>query len=271
MPYVSVDGAAVWWESSGAGPAIVLINGVSSPSNTWFRLAPRLAARHRVLTLDNRGVGRTGVVRRAFDVPRMARDVVDVLDAAEVGQAHVLGLSMGGFIAQELVVTWPDRVCSLVLAATHVGIPHAAATNPEAASALQASVELPPADRARVVEPFTYWRGTPREEIDRDNVARAELPTTDAGFLSQLMATREWSRVFDLDAVTAPTLVLHGRDDQLVPAANAHQLAAAIPGARLELLGDCGHQVFTDQEQRAAEAVLAFTSEVEQTARAEAL
>jgi 3-oxoadipate enol-lactonase len=92
------------------------------------------------------------------------------------------------------------------------------------------------------------------------------MPTSDEGFVSQLMASRDWTRVEDLGEVIAPTLVIHGHDDQLVPAANARQLVAAIPGARLQILAECGHQVFTDQERLAAEAVLSFTSDVDQAA-----
>nr|MDP9102241.1 lysophospholipase [Actinomycetota bacterium] len=143
----------------------------------------------------------------------------------------------------------------------------AAETNAEAASALLASTGLPSADRARVLVPFTYWAGTPREEIQHDNDARALLPTSDEGFVSQLMAARAWTRLDDLEEVTAPTLVLHGHDDLLVPPSNARQLAGAISGARLELLPHCSHQVFTDQEARAAELVLAFTGDVDQSAR----
>jgi 3-oxoadipate enol-lactonase len=180
-----------------------------------------------------------------------------------VDRAHLLGLSMGGFIAQELVLTWPERVRSLVLAATHVGLPNAAEVNPDAVAALLASVMLPPAERARVVEPFTYWHGTSRREVERDNLVRAVMPTSDEGCAAQLMACRDWTRAAALCQVSAPTLVLHGRDDQLVPVANGRQLEAAIPGARLEVLAECSHQVFTDQEQRAAEAVLSFIHEVE--------
>lgn len=264
MPYVSAAGAEVWWESFGTGPAIVLVNGVTSPSDTWFRLVPRLAEQHRVITLDNRGVGRTGVVQDPFDVARMAADVVTVLDAAQVEHAHVLGMSMGGFIAQELALTWPERLSSLLLVATHVGLSRAVEINPASATALISSVALLPADRVRVLEPYLYWPGTPRAEVERDSEVRASMPTSDAGFFSQLVATRDWTRVDDLAEVRVPTLVLHGQDDQLVPVANGHQLAAAIPDARLQVLPECGHQVFTDQEELAAHAVLAFTSEAEQ-------
>jgi 3-oxoadipate enol-lactonase len=229
-------------------------------------LVPRLSARHRVITLDNRGVGRTGVAPAPFDVARMAADVVEVLDAAGVEQVHLLGLSMGGLIAQEVAVTRPERVHSLMLAASHVGIPRATRSNPLAAAALLASVQLPPDERARVLEPFIYWPGTPRNEIERDNEARSALPTTDAGFLSQLVASRDWTRADDLGELAVPTLVLHGRDDLLVPPSNAHQLAAAVPSSRLEILDECSHQVFTDQERLAAEVVLAFTDDVEHAA-----
>jgi pimeloyl-ACP methyl ester carboxylesterase len=104
--------------------------------------------------------------------------------------------------------------------------------------------------------PFIYAAGTSAAEIARDNAIRDEMPTGEEGYVNQLVGVSTWARPDDLGSLTCPTLVLHGREDRLVPVANAFTLADAIPGARLELLDDCSHQIFTDQEERAAQIVL---------------
>ena len=122
MAVVEHDGARIHWYEMGQGEPIVLIMGLGCSAAMWFRLAPRLARHYRVIMLDNRGSGRTEV--RYFVTHRitsMARDVAAVLDAAGERTAHVLGFSMGGMIAQQLAISAPDRLRSLILLSTHCG------------------------------------------------------------------------------------------------------------------------------------------------------
>jgi pimeloyl-ACP methyl ester carboxylesterase len=103
------DGAAIWWTTAGEGEPVVLLMGLGYPSDMWFRVAPVLARHHRVIRLDNRGAGRTGDVPGApYTVETMAGDVLAVLDEARETSAHIVGISMGGLIAQEIALTSPD-------------------------------------------------------------------------------------------------------------------------------------------------------------------
>ena len=111
------DTARISWESDGPddGQAVLLIMGLAYPAAMWFRQVPALAEHHRVLRLDNRGAGRTGDVPGApYTVETMAADCLAVLDAAKVATAHIVGISMGGLMAQEIAMTAPERVRSLV-------------------------------------------------------------------------------------------------------------------------------------------------------------
>src|ERR1700754_4754763 len=117
------------FESTGDGPAVLLIMGLGLPGDAWWRTVPVLARACRVLTFDNRGSGRAEPAGR-LTIAGMAADAASVLDAAGVARAHVYGVSMGGMIAQELALTFPERVGSLVLGATSPG--GRAATPPDA-------------------------------------------------------------------------------------------------------------------------------------------
>ena len=121
MPFVNTGDAEVWWEEQGGGSPLLLIQGLGFPGALWYRVLPALSATHRVLALDNRGTGRTTTGAGPYPIEAMAADALAVLDAGSIDKAHVLGISMGGLIAQELALSAPHRVASLILAATHPG------------------------------------------------------------------------------------------------------------------------------------------------------
>lgn len=261
MPFARGADADIWWEAVGAGEPVVLLNGLGSPSATWFRLAGLLRSDHTVITCDNRGTGRTVAPSAHHHVATMAADVVAVLAAAGHTSAHVVGHSMGGFIAQELALEHPQVVRSLVLAATHAGIPHLAGdADPAAAAALAAAATLPPTERAAALRGLLYSSETSEQAILEDEAVRAAHPTGEEGFRNQLLGASVWERLSDLDTLTTPTLVIHGADDKIVPARAGERLAAAIPGARFELFPGAGHALFTDAACSVADTIKGFLS-----------
>lgn len=258
MPVVQrEDGASLWWEATGPhdAPVVVLIMGLAYPSDMWFRIRPSLARTRRVLVLDNRGAGRTGdVVGAPYTVELMAADVLAVMDAAGVSRADVVGASMGGLIAQELALTAPARVRSLVLACTHPGISHAV-LNPDALAMLAHRGEMTAGQAAEASIPFNYAPSTPRSRIEEDWAVRLPLATTPTGYLAQAQGTSTWSGLPRIEALQVPTLVLHGALDRLVPPDNGRLLADRIPGAELVLLADANHLFFSDQPERTVEVL----------------
>lgn len=180
-----------------------------------------------------------------------------VIAAAGESRAAVLGISMGGLIAQELALECPDVVASLILVATSAGRPHITG-DPEAMAAIMAAASLPADERVALLSPFTYARSTPPELMTEDEAVRASQPTREAAYRGQLAAIGNWSRLDDLKRITCPTLVLHGEQDRLISVTSAQLLADAIPGAELTVLPHAAHQLFTDQLDVGAKTVMEF-------------
>ena len=185
--------------------ALVLLNGITRPAESWHSLRAALRPGN-TLALD--GVGTTS--NTTASIPMQARDVLARMDAEGIATADVIGFSHGGLIAQQLTHIAPERVRRLVLLATSCGT---GATAPE----------------------FTWSVGPWQRTRDAD----AQDVSTIAG---QLLAISAWSSISFLGSITAPTLVVHGVHDRLVPVENAKILARRIPGARLEVL-DSGHDL----------------------------
>ena len=251
------DGARIWWTDEGQGEPVVLVMGLGYPSDMWFRVTPALVAGgYRVLRLDNRGAGRTGDAPGApYTVETMAADVLAVLDAAGEESAHVVGVSMGGLVAQEIGLSAPGRARSLVLGCTHAGAA-TAEWDREALALLADRGNLTPRESAERSIPFNYAEGTPRERIEEDWAVRLPLAATAAGYQAQANGTSAWSGLERLPSLRIPTLVVHGEQDRLVPVANGRRIAKAVPGAELTVLADANHLFLTDQPERTTEILL---------------
>jgi pimeloyl-ACP methyl ester carboxylesterase len=252
------DGAKIAWEADGPedAPAVLLIMGLAWPAASWYRQVPALAERYRVIRLDNRGAGSTGDVAGApYTVETMAADCLAVLDEAGVQTAHVVGISMGGLMAQELALTAPERVRSLCLMATHPGIGHAV-INPDAMEMLQKRALMTPAEAAEASIPFNYAQATSRALIEEDWSVRFPLAATTEGYLAQAMGTSQWDGYDRAPDIETPTLVLHGELDRLVPLANGQILAERIPGAEFVTVPDANHVLTTDQPEQVAKVLL---------------
>jgi pimeloyl-ACP methyl ester carboxylesterase len=252
------DGAKIAWESDGSedAPAVLLIMGLAYPAAMWFRLVPALAERYRVLRIDNRGAGLTGDVPGPYTVETMAADCLAVLDAAGVSAAHVIGISMGGLMAQELAVTSPDRVRSVCLMASHPGIAHAAIDRETLAMVTTGRAEMTPQEAAEASIPFNYAPATPRERIEEDWSVRFPLACTVEGYTSQVQGTLPWTRWDDLGSISVPTLLLHGELDRLCLPDNARMIAERIPGAEVVMVPDANHVLTTDQPEQVSKIVL---------------
>ncbi len=245
MPYAQCQGSRLYWEEHGSGTPILLIMGLSFTHQMWFRVLPRLDAAYRAVVFDNRGMGRSDCPRGPYTIRQMACDAVTVMDAAGVESAHIVGASMGGMVAQELALEYPERVRSLVLGCTtYSGLlgkwPHF----------LRGSWRA-----------LLYAEGTPAERIEEDRQVRRTCAWSAQGFWAQFAAVLLWNSYRRLPRIRVPTLVLHGTEDHLVPPENGRVLASRIPGARFHLLPNAGHILITDQPELSTRLILDFLNE----------
>src|ERR1700741_1827550 len=188
MPFVENQGVKIYWDEEGSGEPLLLIMGLSYPSYMWHRTRPVLAQTYRTIAVDNRGVGQSDVPPGVYSIALMASDAAAVLDAAKVQSAHVFGVSMGGMIAQEFALQYPERVRSLILGCTAAGGPHAQRAEPAAIEMLKARTWMSWEQAAEAAIPFIYDAATPRDLIDQDIAQRRPWPTSPAGYLAQLQA-----------------------------------------------------------------------------------
>ncbi|HVO80747.1 MAG TPA: alpha/beta fold hydrolase [Terriglobales bacterium] len=262
MPFVENRGARIYWDEQGQGVPMLLIMGLGYPSDMWHRPRPELAAHYRTIALDNRGSGRSDA-GGSNSIALMASDAAAVLDASGVDRAHIFGVSMGGMIAQEFALRYPQRVRSLILACTHPGGLHAKPPKIGVFQALWARATMTTEEARKVFIPILYDASTSRERIEEDFAILKNWIPTPAAFRGQLRAIFWWHCYSRLPRITAPTLVIHGESDRLVPPQNGELIASRIPGAKLVMIPHAGHIFGTDQPEASRRAVAEFLAQVE--------
>ncbi|MBX3258451.1 MAG: alpha/beta hydrolase [Labilithrix sp.] len=254
MPFVTRPGASIHYATHGAegAPAVVLLQGLGLSSRFWFDVPERLtsdAARpRRVIAVDNRGTGKSGRPRPPWTMGTMADDVAAVLDDAGVDDAVVVGISMGGMIAQHVALRHRARVRGLVLLATTPGFLAGALPEPVSLYRLLSMPfrgREPSADMARLLLPPSKW-GRAREIFRDWPAAMRDDPTPPATFAAHLFAASTHFVAPRLARIDCPAVVATGAEDLLIPKRNAEVLARRLPRAELELVPDTGHALFAD-------------------------
>ena len=236
-------------DRQGNGEPLLWITGFAISSEIFAPVIGAYAEHHDCIRYDNRGAGRSPAPWRPTSIPELAGDAVRLLDALGLESAHVYGLSMGGMIAQEMALRFPDRVRALVLGGTSHGGPRAVLPSPRIASAL-ISRGAPAALRAQIVGRALFTPGFREREPERvqDYLGLLGRHRSSArGTLAHFTASTWHDTRARLGQITAPTLVLHGAHDELTPVANARLLASAIPDATLAVVQDAGHAYLLEQ------------------------
>jgi pimeloyl-ACP methyl ester carboxylesterase len=259
MPKAGAGGIELYYERAGSGEPLLLIQGMSGTHVAWgepFRSA--LEAEFDCVVFDNRGVGLSGDVTEPFTIAEMAADTAALLDALEIESAHVLGISMGGMIAQELALAQPERLRSLTLGCTYCGGPGSQLMDPTDFQGLAEAMASGNQDRVfRAMYELNLSLGFRAEESRfPEFVAMAEaVPVPRRTVELQLQAIIGHDTSARLPELSLPTLVIHGTLDRVLGYPNGPLVASLIPGSQLETLDEVGHMFWWEQPARAAELI----------------
>ncbi len=257
MPAAMINGTNLYYEVHGNGEPLVLIQGFAGGTQAWGLQVQAFKKHYRVITLDNRGAGRTGPSKEPPTIEMMAADVIGLLDHLAISKAHILGLSMGGMIAQEIAISYPQRVNKLILCSTF------------------ATRDLPGTD----AQP----QATDIRDMDFDSLMKRMISASynvplyrtlflvlmkinkkavdSKGIFDQAQALSKHSTLDRLHLIKSPTLVMTGTGDRLVSPLHSDILASRIPGANLVKVPGGSHAFFFEKSRIFNREVLAFLRE----------
>ncbi len=246
MPNARVDDVELNYRMRGAGPAILFICGYSADNLYWNLQLEAFSHDFTVIVFDNRGIGWSSRGREVFAIERFARDAAGLLDALEIPHAHVVGHSMGGMIAQELALCFPQKVDRLVLASSMAKLPTVGRfAGPLWADILEACGLKTFATNAMIWNySHRFFEERGEEAARLRDLLLAHLQKTPLApdiLRAQYAAIRAHDTSTRLGEIRAATLVVVGREDILAPPLLSEELARAIPGARLEIIEGVGH------------------------------
>ncbi|HEX7364403.1 MAG TPA: alpha/beta hydrolase [Dehalococcoidia bacterium] len=264
MPVKKVGDIHIYYEIHGKGEALAMIMGLGGGIPWLCRQIPAFSNNYQVVALDNRGTGATDAPDIPYSMKMMADDLAGLLEATGVKKAHVFGISMGGMIAQHFAVLYPERVNTLILGATTCGGTHRIMPDMEAIKVLfdmDRMQKLAPEARAGETLPFVFSH----EFIDSNKALIQELLAGMMGHVTPLHGYKRQTEAiighdtYDrLPEIQAPTLVLAGDADKLVPAENSRIIASRIPNSELAIFEKMGHGFNTEAADAVNETVLDF-------------
>ncbi len=259
MPKIELSATELNYERAGSGEPLLLIQGMSANHLAWGQpFRSRLERDFETIGFDNRGIGLSRAATDPFSIAEMAADTAELLEALEIERAHVLGISMGGMIAQELALAHPERLRSLTVGCSYCGGEGSQLMDPADFQALAEAMAS--GDRDRVFRAMYELNLSPGFRAEESRYADF---TTMAGALAapqktiglQLQAIMAHDTHDRLPGIATPTLVLHGTADRVLGYPNGPLIASLIPDARLETYEDAGHMFWWEQPERSAELV----------------
>jgi 3-oxoadipate enol-lactonase len=247
---VGREGEAIYAEATGDGEPIVFCHGLGGNHAIWWQQIGPFAQRYCVITWDQRGFGNSTARNGRTGIDEAAGDLIAVLDALQMPRAHLVGQSMGAFVALRAALNHPDRARSLVLSTTLAG------ADPRHTRALRAAVpDRPRRDRHPVVS-VDFSRAQP-DLVVLYNLISSFGTKPPVGEMLEAMATHEFDDG-ELAALALPTLFLAAGDDELCPPAVMKTASARVPGGQFGVLPGASHSVFYEQPAIWTDAVLEF-------------
>ena len=247
MPTIKVNNIDCYYEIHGQGKPLLLIAGLGSDSQSWEPALTELTRHYKVIVFDNRGIGRTNYPNESFDISTLAKDSVGLMDELKINQANILGHSMGGYIAQEIALNYPQRVNKLILASTATITSERNKflfTNLLRFLEEGISYEL-------FLKEFLFWIFAPEFFTNKENfdsimkyLLDYPYPITLEGFKKQTEAVNNFK---SLGRVEAETLIMAGKKDILITPEETENLATRINKAQLVFLKNAAHSIHIEE------------------------
>jgi 3-oxoadipate enol-lactonase len=260
MEHATVNGCRLAYELRGAGAPLVMIRGAQGDQTMFSGLAAAFAPKFRVLTFDQRGSGLSDKPDVPYTIAMLADDTAALMDHVGFADAHVIGVSMGGTIAQELALRHPDKVRSVVLGCTTPGGTRAIRASGPAMGAYSTQ-EMSAEERGRALAEAAFTKGyiERHPEIVTSMIeSRRQRPIDPVGFAHRMKAILTHDAYDRLPQIKCPTLVITGKDDALIPSENSRIIAERIAGSRLVILEPAGHCFWLEQPDRSYQAIAEF-------------
>ncbi len=250
----------------GSGPPLLMIMGFGGSAHSWGEpVLEELRKHFTCIRFSNRGTGASDRVTGPFTIRTMADDAANLLAMLKIERPHVFGISMGGMIAQELVLNYPRLVNGFVLGCTAPGWAHGVQASPETLAKMMPAPGASQEETIRnfwtvICSPAFIQRGA--AFLDAMVAQALSRPTPLETLGLQMGAINQFDAFDRLPQVEAKTLVIHGEVDMLVPTANGKILADQIPGAELKTIPGAAHMFFWEEPQQSASLVSEFLSRV---------
>jgi len=264
MESAHINGINIAYELHGSGSPLVMIHGAQGDQSMFAGLAAAFAPNYRVLTFDQRGTGLSDKPDMPYTIAMIADDTATLMDHVGIAQAHILGVSMGGMIAQEFALRYPAKTRSLVLGCTTPGGAQSIRAGGPAMAAYSTKA-MSAEERGRALAEAAFTKGFIEkhpELIPSMIEQRKQRPIDPVGF-ARRMAAAQAHDVYDrLAQIRCPTLVITGKDDALIPWENSRLIAQRIEGARLSVLEPAGHCFWLEQPEQSYDAIVHFLASV---------
>ena len=251
MNHLKCDSALICFGTLGDGKPLVLIPGFASGAWSWKWQVEELSKNFKVITFDPRGISHSTITESGnFTISGIVEDITCVLKAINAESAHIMGVSFGGFVAQEFAVRFPDMTDKLVLASTSFGGPNHVPPSMQVLSAFATTDGLNSHERIRQYLTMAFspeYVSIHAGVVDEFCRLREENIVPEDVYMAQLRAAMTFDGQPDLSSIRSETLVITGDNDTIVPMENSLNLAAAIPNVRLEIIPEGSHMVFVEQ------------------------
>ena len=264
MPKVRVGDINMYYEIHGEGFPLVMIMGLGGPSAAWEKyIVEKFSKEFKVIIFDNRGTGHSDAPEGTYSIEMLAGDTAGLLTALDVTRAHVLGLSMGGMIAIEFALSYPERVEKLILCCTSGGVSRFVPPKSDSMQDLMGLMSGEPEEIMKTALRLLYTEEFIAQNPERIEEFIQEMRSSNVSY-SPEGTKRQLGGIMGFDAhdrlhtIEKPTLIIAGKKDVLVPYENSQILSEEIPASKLVLFEDAGHGLYSQKREEFCQIVLDF-------------